>query len=288
MRSYRGDKGEVLTYFLHHWCPTKICGIRETTYRDVWRIWVSQHFRNMFFPVVTPATGPQNYYVCPGTQYLLVSSWTSALSSCLGTENDSGVSDICSFTSSHLRSSVWKRYSLQTWAHRTAPKREKPWGKLTTSSRLAWRARPHQLSSWDCFLCLGWSREERHTGRDTAREQTASVFRLNSNWRLNLPNLVFRWSAVLSLFLHLQVGHLHLPDLIHPVCHPVESWADGETKMMCQTVSASHFRDSDLTANMQTQRSESLWCGSCLFERRTKTGSKAKRQEVTSSLMCPG
>lgn len=51
---------------------------------------------------------------------LLVCSRMSALSSCLGKENDSGVSDICSRTSSHLWSSVWNLYTLHTWAHSTA------------------------------------------------------------------------------------------------------------------------------------------------------------------------
>lgn len=51
----------------------------------------------------------------------------SALSSCLGKENDSGVSDICSRTSSHLWSSVWNLYTLHTWAHSTAHTHTQRW-----------------------------------------------------------------------------------------------------------------------------------------------------------------
>lgn len=53
---------------------------------------------------------------------------------------------------------------------------------------------------------------------------------------LTLLNLVLRWGLVLPLLLHLQMGHLYLPDLIPSVCHSNENG----TKMMCQIVPVSH------------------------------------------------
>lgn len=50
----------------------------------------------------------------PSLTHLLLCSCINRLSSRLGKEKDSGVSDSCSLTSSHRSSSVWNLYSLHT------------------------------------------------------------------------------------------------------------------------------------------------------------------------------